>query len=435
VFGARDSSGKETLWLRSLSDIVPRPLGGTEGATYPFWSPDSRSIAFFAGGELRKIAAAGGPVEKICETLQGRGGTWNRKGVVVFAPGEGSLFQVPASGGTPAPLASTSGGGAMDALWPHFLPDGRHFLYVAVPRSSSAEVTVRVGSLDTDQERVVVPAASSVAYAPPGYLLFARGGNLVATPFDVNGFRVTGDPVVVAEAVHHHHYRLNADFSMSETGVLVYYGVADRSQLQWFDRRGRSLGLLGERAEFGGVRFSPDGSRCAVEIYNPRTSAIDVWLLDLTRGVTTRLTSRAMISDAPIWSPDGERILFSANPSGVWDLYLRASADVGEDELAYASGLSKTPTDWSRDGRFVAFTQCCEDRAGNVDIWVFSLADRSARPFLRTPFRETAARFSPDGRWIVYVSDEAGRPEVYARSFPTAEGKIRVSAEGGAQPL
>jgi Tol biopolymer transport system component len=142
-----------------------------------------------------------------------------------------------------------------------------------------------------------------------------------------------------------------------------------------------------------------------------------------------------MISDAPIWSPDGERILFSANPSGVWDLYLRASADVGEDELAYASGLSKTPTDWSRDGRFVAFTQCCEDRAGNVDIWVFSLADRSARPFLRTPFRETAARFSPDGRWIVYVSDEAGRPEVYARSFPTAEGKIRVSAEGGAQPL
>lgn len=422
--------------MRSLSELAVRSLAGTEGATYPFWSADSRSIAFFADGELRRIRAGGGTVDTICDTPQGRGGTWNRSDVIVFAPGEGPLMQVPASGGTPtmvrtAPDATPAEG----PRWPYFLADGRHFLYLGAGREKGS-YAVRLGSLDSSYGELLRPEASNAAYAPPGYLLFVRSGNLMAVNFDSRKRRVSGEPTVIADSVHQHHYRFNADFSVSETGILAYYGgdLANRSQLQWYDQQGHALGRVGERAQYGGLRLSPDGSRCAVEIRDPRTSAIDIWLLDLKRQLMTRLTSGSTVSDSPIWSSDGKQILFTADRGGVWNIYRRASADMG-DELVFASKLNKVPTDWSPDGRFVALRQDSEESASDPDIWMLSLADRSARPFVRSPFKESEARFSPDGHSIAYVSDETGRPEVYVRSFPAGADKIRVSASGGTQPL
>jgi serine/threonine protein kinase/Tol biopolymer transport system component len=437
AFGARDLAGKTLLWLRPLTELAARPLAGTEGATYPFWSPDSRDIAFFAQGELKRVSVADARISRICGGVsQARGGSWNRDGLIVFASGEGPLQAVPAAGGAPTPIASTSGhpeGGW--PRWPTFLPDGRRVLYMAATREEGTPFGIHAASLRSSESRLLVSEASNAAYAS-GRLLFIRDGNLVAAPFDPDELRITGPPSILAPSVHSHHYRLNSDFSASETGVVAYYGgEGNRSHLEWYDRRGRALHGVGKRAAYGGFRISPDGSRCAVEIRNPRTSGIDIWIMDVERGLETRLTAGTAISDAPTWAPDGTRILFTANPGGVWDLYLRALAGTGADELVHRSKFSKIPTDWSRDGRYIAYDEGNDQPTGNVDIWMLPLPEGSAQPWLATPFRESKARFSWDGRAVAYVSDEAGRPEVYVRSFPEADARIRVSGAGGDQPL
>jgi Tol biopolymer transport system component len=448
VFGVRDASGRDLLWVRPLDRVTAEALAGTEGATYPFWSPDGRSIGFFADGKLRRIEASGGPAQSLCDAPNGRGGTWNEEGVIVFAPDNaGPLFRVSASGGKPVPVTQVDGAQSTTThRWPQFLPDGRHFLFLAwTPSRASDGDGVSVGSLDSKTPSLLVRDISNAVYAPPGFLLSVREGTLLATAFDTASLQLKGPPVPLVEQISYHPYRRMGIFSVSNTGLLAYQAGAmlEQSQLVWLDRTGASAGAVGSPGNFFGVRLDRSGHRFAVEVTNPRSGDIDIWLGDLARGVLTRLTSGQFVHDSPVWSPDGAQIVFSSNRSGHFDLFRKRTDFAGEEEPLFASDHDKVPTDWSADGRFIAFDLFGEGssppsssrRGGRHEVWILTVAAGSATPFLQTSFNESSARFSPDGRWLAYCSDNSGRSEVYVRSFPSPGAEWRVSVGGGTQPV
>lgn len=438
VFGARDLAGRSLLWVRPLDALEARPLPGTERATYPFWSPDSRFIGFFAESKLKKIAAGGGAVQTLGDARDGRGGAWSPKGIIVFAPdNEGPLHQIPAAGGasvavTPIDEPRRPG---LSHRWPQFLPDGDHFLYnvLAVPPQSASEVHVdSLGSRDT--RRLLTNAANPVFVAAT-HLLFVREGTLMDVAFDPADLTTLGDPVPVAERVHRHRYRRNAAFTVTDR-ALVYLSepVREDARLMWVDREGRDGGSVGAPRDYGGLRLSPGGERAAVEIRDVRTDDMDIWILELPRGVATRLTSGAQVNDCPNWGPGGDSILFGSNRSGRFDLHQRALGS-SADEVVWQSERDKSPTDWSVDGRLVIFNQVGVPASTGWDIWFWSAESGKAAPFLATAFNERDGRISPDGRWLAYSSDESGTFEVYVRSFPRPGFKRQLSGEGGSQPL
>ena len=448
VFGAQDATGRDLLWVRPLDGVTAMPLAGTEGATYPFWSPDGRSIGFFADGKLRRIEASGGPAETLCEAPNGRGGTWSPQGVILFAPDNaGPLFRVSASGGKPAPVTRVEDAQPTTThRWPQFLPDGRHFLFLAwTPSRPSDADGVSVGSLDSKTPSLLVRDISNALYAPPGFLLYVREGTLLATAFDAASLELGGPPVPLVERISYHPYRRMGTFSVSNTGLLAYQAGAmlQQSQLLWLDRNGARVAAVGSPGNYSGVRLDPGGRRYAVEITDPRSGDIDIWLGDLARGLLTRLTSGHFVHDSPVWSPDGARIAYSSNPNGKFDLFRKRTDGAGEEEPLFTSTNDKVPTDWSSDGRFIAFDlfgeragqQAGSRRGGKHEIWIFSVAGGSATPFLQTAFNESSGRFSPDGRWLAYCSDNSGRSEVYVRSFPSPGAEWRVSVGGGTQPV
>ena len=448
VFGARDAAGRDLLWVRPLDGVTAEPLAGTDGSTYPFWSPDGRSIGFFADGKLRRIEASGGPAETLCDAPNGRGGTWSREGVILFAPDNaGPLFRVSAAGGKPAPVTQVDRSQPTAThRWPQFLPDGRHFLFLAwTPSQASDGDGVFVGSLDSKTPSLLVRDISNALYAPPGFLLHVREGTLLATAFDVAALRLRGPPVPLVEQISYHPYRRMGIFSVSSDGLLAYQAGAmlEQSQLLWLDRTGARVGTVGSSGNYSGVRLDPAGRRYAVEITDPRNGDIDVWLGDLARGILTRLTSGRFVHDSPVWSPDGTQIAFSSNRNGHFDLFRKRTDGTGEEEPLFTSSNDKVPTDWSADGRFIAFDlfgksadpQADSRRGGKHEVWVFSTASGRATPVLKTAFNESSGRFSPDGRWLAYCSDNSGRSEVYVRSFPSPGAEWRVSVDGGTQPV
>jgi eukaryotic-like serine/threonine-protein kinase len=441
VFVARGTEGKQLLWVRTLGAITAQPLAGTDDATYPFWSPDSRLVGFFAQGKLKKIDVSGGPPQTLADAPNGRGGTWNRDGVIVFAPdGFRPLYRVSASGGAVTAVTKLDDSKLQAThRWPWFLPDGHHFLYRSANTSSTSQKEgngIYLGSLDSLEQRLVLQTDSSMAFAS-GYMLFVRDSTLMAQPFDEKTFKVTGDAQPITEHVQFDFSLARAVFSVSENGVLLSQSgtaVEDR-QLGWFDRSGKPEGSVGEPALYAQPRLSPDEHRVAMGIFDLRAGSPDVWVYEFTRKVPTRFTFDSDFDAYPIWSPDGSRIVWNSNRKGHYDLYQKASSGAGSDEVLFESEENKTPTSWSTDGRFIAYTDTNPKGNTQYDIWILPMfGDRKPFPFLQTRFNELDAQFSPDGRWIAYVSDESGSNQVYIAPFPGPGGKWQVSRTGGAEP-
>jgi Tol biopolymer transport system component len=450
---ARNAEGRQRLWVRSLEALAARELPGTDGAVAPFWSPDSRFVAFFADGKLKKIDVGGGAPVTLCSIASFNSGTWSTQGVIVFsragggASGGGALLKVPQSGGVPT-AATTLGDDEALHIRPSFLPDGRHFLY-RVTGPSTVAGRMYVGSLDSN-DRVMLPDPIGNASYSRGHLLFVRESTLMAQPFDVQRLALTGEPVPVADQIQTSITSVPVGaFSASENGVLAYqtgtsaeYGV----QLTWLDRAGKAVGIVAGRARYNDIELSPDGRQAAVSIPRPEQRR-DVWLIDMARGVPTRFTFDEAGAQTAVWSPDGTRVIFNALRSGLSDLFEKSAGGGPEQVLLTGEGF-KVPFSWSSDGRFVLYSP----RTPAMDLWVLPMAgDRKPFPLFQTASRNerqsTAAqgnresfvrnygRFSPDGRWVAYVSNESGAQQVYVVPFPDANnGKWQVSPSGGSQP-
>ena len=450
MFGVRSSP----LWVRALDSVQPRALPGTENATYPFWSPDSRYIGFFAQGKLKKIALTGGPAQTLGDAPSARGGTWNRDGVIVFSPAGAGLNRISSSGSDPVAITEPGSGSHM---FPEFLPDGRRFLYLAYPGKESG---IYLGSVDSKESRRLQMDISNPNYLPPaadrqsGHLLFVRGQSLMAQPLDPVSLNATGEPFPVVGEVSRG--RRTGDpyslYSISGDDVLIYQTGAEGAGYQhvWFDRTGKQLGSIGDRARSRRFALSPDGTRVVVERSNDQFISSDLWLSDLEHNTDSRLTVDASVNSFPIWSPDGSRVMFNSTRSGgIPNLYWRVPNSATPDALVLESQEPKFPFDWSRDGKFVVFVN--QSPTTLLDIWALPLQPGNTTstveaakpiPLVRSSFQDWMGQLSPDGRWLAYLSDESGRAEVYVQRFapedaaagkPTA-GKWQVSPTGGAQP-
>jgi len=434
AFTAKDESGKVLLWVRSLDTLAAQPLPATDGAYLPFWSPDSRSIAFFAQGKLKKIDVDGGPPQTLCNVENAHGGSWNSEGVIVFASALGQpLSRVSSASGEPA-LITKLLPSQRGHRFPSFLPDGRHFLYFAAGQlvaidSAGGDSGLFIGSLDSPEGQRLLAADSPAVYSPPGYVLFIRQGTLLAQPFDAKKLKVTGEPVPIAEQVAFDQNHLG--FSASENGALAYRtGVRGSNlQLAWFDRTGKLIEPVGMPGGYLGPDISPDGKRIAIRRHEGTGG--DVWLLEASGGMTSRFTFEASQENSqPIWSPNGSRIVFGSRRNGKWGLYLKPSNGIGNEELLIESDTLKMPMSWSADGKFIVYW-VQHPKTGN-DAWALPLAgDRKPFPLLQTPNSESYPQISPDGKWIAYSSNETGSPEVYVQSFPPGAGKWQISRSGG----
>jgi Tol biopolymer transport system component len=423
-------NGKQQLWLRALDALQAQPMPGTDDATYPFWSPDSHSIGFFAQGKLKKIAASGGPPQSLCDALVGAGGSWSRENVIVFSPLLSNAIQrVSAAGGVPADVTKPKG----RSEFPVFLPDGRHFLYTVLG-GSVEDTGVYLSSLDGKENRPVLLADVSSVVFGAGRLLFIRDDTLVAQTFDVASGQAVGEVFPVAGGVSARVLSY-APVTVSETGVLLYEsGVAADNQMAWYDRGGKRLGTVDAPGQVFDPAISPDGK--AIAFRRRTASGSDLWLWDLSRGAEQRFTTDASFNSAPFWSPNGDRIVFaSSRGGGIFDLYQKATNGTGKDELLRTSGKGRLPTQWSRDGRFIVYSE--GDPKAKWDIGVLrmdSVTNRKPVPFLRSEFNELHGQLSPDSQWMAYTSDKTGQREVYVVAFPTGEGETRISIVGGEQP-
>jgi eukaryotic-like serine/threonine-protein kinase len=433
VFSAR-SNGKRQLWLHSLETGSAQLLNGTDGGALPFWSPDSRSIAFFADGKLKRIDLMGGPSRPLTLTDAplARGGAWSPEGSIIFAPSsERAIFRVSQGGGIATEL--TRLGTERSHRFPVFLPDGRHFLYTVQQGQGSNNVRIRIGSLDATPEAQptsdLLAANSNVIYNR-NHLLFIREETLMAQKFDDRLLSLSGDAAPIAESVGS---SLSAAgiFSASNDGALLYqHGTGETQQLVWFDRSGKRLGTVGAPATFTDVALSPSADRLAT---GQRGANLDLWTYDLARGLPTRFTFGPSSDQSPVWTRDGASLTFSSTVKGVANLYRQAADGSGSQELLGADTARKLPNSWSPDGKLLLFAR--SDPQTARDLWVLPMSgDRQPYPLLKTPFDEMQGQFSPDGRWVAYVSTEGGRNDVYAMSFPGAGSKRQISAAGGRFP-
>jgi Tol biopolymer transport system component len=444
AFVAISAGGATTLWLRPLGAASAQPLAGTEGASFPFWSPDSRFIGFFADGKLKKIDATGGPSQTLCDAPNGRGGTWNRDDVIVFAPEINSpLYRVTAAGGERVALPLDKSRKEKIHHFPYFLPDGHHFIYRAGdtgPYARDEGNGIYVGSLDSSEYKLILRADTYAVYAS-GHLLFWRDGSLMAQPFDAQSLQLSGEAVPVAEQVQMNLIEVRASFSVSENGVLVFQSgsaVGTITQLFWFDRDGKRESKSGEPLFGGNPRLSPDGQRIVARLFDFQAGSTDLWLYDSTLTRKTRFTFDPAFDSNPVWSPDGSHIIWSSDRKTrlTYDIYQKDASGARNEELLYESNEVKRPSSYSADGRFLAYTSL-EGPGRKGDIWVLPLTgERKPFPFIQTPqFDEAHAQFSPDGRFLAYDSDELGKRQVYVTAFPGLGGKQQVSANGGDDPV
>jgi Tol biopolymer transport system component/predicted Ser/Thr protein kinase len=431
AFVAADSSGKLHLMVRPLNALDAKVLSSTEGAAYPFWSPDSRSIGFFQSGKMKKIEASGGPALTVCDATDGRGGSWNEDGVIVFSPNSGgAIYRVSDAGGTATAVTRLdTSRQEMTHRWPQFLPDRKHFLYFS--RSSSGGVereqdACYVGSLDGRLNKRLMSTKGNVEYAS-GYLIYLRENTLMAQPFDLGRLETSGDAAPVAEPVE---YDLNfnrAVFSASQNGILIYQAggtTRGEAQLEWFDRTGKSLGKIATPSDYGYVSLSPDGKKIAFDVYDSQSRNRDIWLYDIARELKTRFTFDPAVDQMPVWSPDGSRIAFCSNRKASTDLFQKTTGGAGVEEVLFASHEEKYPFDWSSDGKFIAYVVIKK----REDLCILPLVPDPAKGeqeplvFLQTEFDEDVTQFSPDVHWVAYASNESGNWELYVRPFLGADG-------------
>ena len=441
--------GGNLLWVRSLDTLQARTVAPWSQNPVPFWSPDSRFIAYQQEGKLKKVEVAGGPPTTLCDAPTNfGGGAWSKDGIIVFGDRNGRLMQVSAGGGVPSPLTNLDQANQESSHGlPSFLPDSKHFLYWR--RSSSAEKTgVFIGSVDAKPERQdsrpLLATSAAAVYTPAenkehGYLLFLRDSTLMAQPFDAARLALAGEPVPVpgAERIGSTTYGYGR-FTTSSSGALAYMVGAEggSTQLTWFDRQGKTLETIGQRGAYNTLALSPDGTRVAAERRDG--SGSDLWLIESkSGGKNDRFTFDPGTETAPVWSPDGSRVTYASTRSGGFNLYQKLSNLAGNEEELFKSSEQTYPTDWSRDGRFLLFTAI--GGKTQPDLWSLTLeGEHKAAAFLQTEFQEYGGRLSPDGRWLAYVSNASGRVEIYVRPFPPSAdrtGQWLVSNGGGSFAL
>jgi serine/threonine protein kinase len=418
------------LSLRTFANQATQTLPGTDGAANPFWAPDSRSIGFFADGRLKTVDIFGAPPQSLADATRNAGGTWNHDGTIVFSTNAGPLVRVSATGGDATPLTALDESRSEIAhRFPSFLPDGQRFLYVAVS-SLNQESIVYVGSLMSRERTRLLASGAKALVSPSGHVLFMRNDALMAQAFDVDRLALTGDPVTVVEPVGANIQNSAAGFTVSDTGVLAYRSRDARNrQLAVFDRTGAQVGTFGTVGFHSNPAASPDFSRVAVR----DGSTDDIWIFDRSRGSTARFTFDRASDNAPVWSPDGQRVVFASNRSGVFDLYLKRTSEGGQEELLFQSQEPKTPEGWSADGRLLLYRT--QGKTTNADLWMLRLDQgRTPEPVLTGPAEEREGQLSPDGKWIAFVSSEPGSLQVFVQAFPVAGPRWQVSTDGGHQP-
>jgi len=419
--------GRNQIWIRERNSVTPRALAGTENGYSPFWSPDSRSVAFFADGQLKAIDAGGGPPRAICAVAAtALVGTWGSRGDILFSdfrkPG-GGIRRVKAEGGTSELVLEN------DGLWPYFLPDGRHFLYAAFQINQGYQLLI--GSLEGGEPKVLMPAPSRVAIAS-GYVFFVREGALLAQRFNLGQLQLEGAPVQVVGQMEYFASSGFAPFSVSQNGALAYQPRGNVSRLAWMDRSGRETGTVMPLAAYQYPRLSPDGKKLVVVKIDPRSGTGDLYLTDLATGTSVPLTTYPRHEFGPVWSPDSQAVAFVRENNAPPFLH-RIGVEGGEAEPMVApSGGVQTATDWLKDGSILY-----QDVSGetNTDLMILPAdGDRKPRKLLATRFNEMHGTVSADGRWLAYVTDDSGQPEVYVRSFPQMGAARRVSINGGLWP-
>ena len=441
--------GKSGLWVRPMDGTAAQLLPGTQGAFYPLWSPDGRTLAYGASGKLWRVDAAGGSPIAICDATIYTGGDWSPDGTIVFGTGQSGLRRVPASGGTPEPLTTPDAGrGETSHRWPQVLPDGR-ILFQVVGKPEQAGIYAM--SLANPRERVRLVATSGQGLYAAGHLLWLRGSTLVAQRFDPERLTLSGEPRPVADPVGTSVFG-GMTVAASSSGLLVH-GRAGGRQLSWVDREGKATGsaintlrsTMGEPGDYFTFRVSPDGRRVAGS--RASGSGRDLWMADVERDAWSRFTFLPGFAMYPVWSPDGRQVMFRAGSP--LNLYRKEASGAGTEQRVTESGNPQWPTDWSRDGRLVLYYEIAPDT--QRDLWVLPVtpegkpeagasARAGARPYLRTRFNEYQGRFSPElrpelgPRWVAYASDESGRNEVYVQAFPEPRGKFQISTGGGTYP-
>ncbi len=436
AFVAADSDLRRRLWVRPFNSLAAQPLAETEDASFPFWSPDSRFIAYFTNGHIKKIAVSGGPSEIICNNSDnGRGGTWNADGTIIIGAIGGPLSQVPAAGGTPQPLTHLDSSiEPSEHRWPVFLPDGRHFLFVVVSRIANV-AGIYIGSLDSKEQTRLLPDVSNVAYSN-NHIIFWRAGALMAQRFNPSKFQLEKETTLLADGVTQMGPANLAAFSTSNTGVLVYSSTPGESenQLTWFDKRGNRQVILSQRGLRLGIWLSPDGKQL-VEDFSDLKSPRDIWLVELARGISSRFTFDPAPDFYPVWSPDGSKIAFSSNREGSFNLYVKAADGGMKDELLLKTNQTKNATDWSLDGNHLLYFEF--GAKTKRDLWVLTMngADKGkSTVYLQTEFNEHQGTFSPDGKWVAYQSDSSGKDEIYLQPYPASGAKWQISKGGGRLP-
>jgi Tol biopolymer transport system component len=449
AFNAPDATGKPVLWVRPLNSPEARALPGTEGSIESFWSPDSRSLAFFANGKLQRIEIAGGDPQFLADAPFGEGGSWANDGTILFVPTATTVHRIPASGGAPEEVTRLNA--ARHELihgWPSFLPDGKHFL-LWVFSSERQNEGVYVGALDSGELRPLLPFRTRAQYAN-GYLFFGRQGNLIAQPFDPDKLQLSGEPKRVAAGLGFSFGEwANFAFSVSNLGGIVWseHQAFPKSQPTWFDRTGHPAGTVGEPGIYFGVMPSPDGKYAATESFDSLAQTTDILLWDMAGGNPARLTFVNYFAGNPVWSPDSQRVLFTQYRDYLDVVSVHGGA---AEQVPFPGGSnSDFPLTWSPDGQNLLFLRATQ--ATRSDLWILPMSganasptgrsnqemsgDRKPRPYLNTPVNEFDGRISPDGRWVAYATDESGRNEVFVQSFPVPGNKKRISVGGGALPM
>jgi eukaryotic-like serine/threonine-protein kinase len=433
VVGYRESVRKNVLFIYELGSPGARNLADTDGATYPFWSADGRSLAFFADGKLKKVDLTGGQVQTICDAPNGRGGTWNKDGAIVFAPDTNvGLHRVSASGGTPTQISKLDRNRGEDGhRWPMFLPDGTHYLYLAANFTGRKGVNaIFAGSLDSDEKRFIVEASANAIFTAPGYLLFYRDKALLAQPFDLKRFALTGQPTTVLTDIQYLPQVRRALFAVSDNGALVSQTGSSvaLSQPVWFDRKGKEVGVVGTPDVYGNVFLASNGRFVATDKTDMGSqNVVDIWTYELQRESTKRLTFNPSLNAVPVWSPDATRLVFGSNRQLDFDLYLKNADGAQEEKSIVGDDVQKYPTDWSRNGKYVLYTR-------GPELWFVALPELKSNLFLKGPSVLRNGQFSPDGKWVAYASNETDKWEIYVTSFPEARGRWQISTGGGEQP-
>jgi len=430
-----DQANKNVVWIHQVGGRGSTLLPGTEGATYPFWSPDGRSLGFFAQGKLKTVdVTSGRSAQVIADAPFGRGGTWALDGTIVFTPDAWSgMYRVPSSGGNPTEVTKPDPSKAqVSHRWPMFLPDGRHFLYLACNFSGKLDKNeIFVASLDSTEQRPIVNASTNAVYADPGYLVYWRDNALVAQGFDARKFALVGEPRIVSDAVQYFPQTNFAVFTVSGSTLVGQTGVgkgANNSQLIWFDRHGKSLGSVGPPDQVANPKLSPDGRRVAVDQTDTDGRHVNIWVHDLTSHGVSRLGFGPWLEQVSVWSPDGKQVVYTSNEKLFFSLYEKNSDGSGETRNIFDFGSPQQgPWDWSRDGKYLLVRK-------ERELWYLTAAEWHAQPLLRTQFLTRNAQFSPDEKFVAYSSSETGNWEVYVSPFPAFNSKWQVSRGGGEEP-